>query len=122
MSPVASRFSTIIRQFDDKLFIIPDRQQVIRIDVQFVNDSRLVAFEYIYFDTGRTKYRYQWMDATNDLIHRWDNAHPVNLPTSPHHQHIGSEEDIQPSEPMTLEKELVFIASRISGTEHPTSD
>jgi hypothetical protein len=41
------------------------------------------------------------------------NAHPVPVATSPHHQHVGSEENVQPSEPMTLEKVLTIIAARI---------
>lgn len=75
--------------------------------------SRLIAHESLFYDTGRTKYSYHWLSTTNDFIHRWDNAHPVDLPTSPHHQHVGFEENILPSEPMTLEKVLIFIATQL---------
>lgn len=114
MSVIADRFSRIIRRFNNNLITIADRQQVLRTDIRFIDDTRLVAFEYTYFDTGRTKYSYQWMNAANELIHRWDNAHEVDLPTSPHHQHISSENNVLPSEPMTLETVLTLIADRLS--------
>lgn len=60
------------------------------------------------------EYSYQWLTASHEFICRWDNAHErylTNVP--PHHQHIGSEENVLPSEPMTLEKVLSFIAQRI---------
>lgn len=66
---------------------------------------------------GWYEYSYQWLAADNRFIHRWDNAHErhsVNVP--PHHQHIGSEENVHPSEPMTLEKVLVFIADRLTSS------
>jgi len=96
------------------LLVIPERQQVLKIDILFIDNSRLIAFDYLFYDTGRTKYSYQWVSAANQLIHRWDNAHAVNLPTSPHHQHVGSEENIHPSEPMTLDLVLTFIAGQLS--------
>ena len=79
-----------------------------------VDGSQLYIAENHVRLTGWIDYAYQWQTADHKLIHRWDNAHPVDLPTSPHHQHVGSEENIQPSEPMTLEKVLTFIASRLT--------
>lgn len=115
MSSITGNFSAIIQQFDEKTTLIPDRQQVNPIDLLFIDGSRLVAFEYSYFDTGRTKYSYQWMNADNQLIIRWDNAHEVaGISTSPDHLHDGSEEAIRPSQPMTLENVLTFVASKIS--------
>lgn len=65
--------------------------------------------------TNEINYAYQWQTAELQLIHRWDNAHPVKLFTTPHHQHIGSVENIQPCEPMTLEMVLTFITERLNG-------
>jgi hypothetical protein len=36
------------------------------------------------------------------------------LQTSPYHQHVGSEDNVQPSEPMTLTDVLTIIAQRIT--------
>lgn len=75
--------------------------------VLHVRENHIIA-------TGWIDYSYHWQSPTHQFIHRWDNAHPVPLDTSPHHQHIGSEENVQPSEPMTLEKVLAFIASQFA--------
>ncbi len=96
--------------------IDPNREDRLkrRIEVVFVNHSRLVANEIIYFDTNYLRYGYQWLTNDNQLIIRWDNAeHHSHIDTFPYHQHVGSEENIQSSEPMTLEKVLAYIATHI---------
>lgn len=55
------------------------------------------------------RYSYQWMGASNTLIIRWDNA-PNHLDVSLHHKHVGNEDNVQPSEPMTLRNVLAYIA------------
>lgn len=115
MREILGQFPLIVLSFDEQLTLIPGRQQKQRVDIRFVNGTRLIAYEYSYFDTGRIKYSYQWMTETDQLIHRWDNAHDYpDLTTSPYHQHVGSEENVQPSEPMTLEKVLEHIAEQLS--------
>lgn len=84
------------------------------------NGSVLHIRENYILASGWVDYAYQWQTPNHQLLIRWDNAHPVDLPTSPHHQHIGSEENIQPSEPMTLEKVLAFVANQIQ--QAPISD
>ncbi len=60
------------------------------------------------------RYSYQWMDSSNTLIIRWDDApHPHKVPTMPHHKHVGTNENVQPSEEMTAQKVLTFIANVI---------
>ena len=113
MREVLEHFSQIVSQSDVTIRIIEAKQQVIRADILLKNQTRLIAAEYTYFDTERFKYSYQWMTHDNQLIRRWDNAHPVDLPTSPHHQHVGSEENVITSEPMTLDVVLTFIVSQL---------
>ena len=114
MNLTTSRFNTIIHQFDDNLLVIPNRQQVLRTDIRFIDNTRLVAFEYTYFDTSRTKYSYQWMNPDNSLIMRWDNAnHHPEITTHPDHKHVGSDVNVLPSEPMTFEKVLTAIATTL---------
>ncbi|GAB3318728.1 DUF6516 family protein [Larkinella ripae] len=61
------------------------------------------------------EYSYQWQTANHQFIHRWDNAHERHLISIPsHHQHVGSRENILPSEPMTLQKVLEHIANHLS--------
>ncbi|AQG78565.1 toxin-antitoxin system TumE family protein [Spirosoma montaniterrae] len=86
-----------------------------RIEIVFIDLSRLVVNEITYFDTNYLRYGYQWLTADNQLLIRWDNAeHHNHIETFPHHRHVGSEENVQPSDPMTLEKVLVFIASQLN--------
>lgn len=85
-----------------------------RIEIKFTDHSRLIGNEITYFDTNYQRYGYQWLTANNELIIRWDNAeHYEHILTYPHHQHTGSNENVQPSEPMTLEKVLVHIATAL---------
>ncbi len=103
-----------IRSRTAKEYDVPGDQRTTRIEILFTNGSRLTAREYFFYDTERTKYSYHWMRTDSTLIIRWDNAHPVPFDTSPHHQHVGSEENVQPSESMTLEAVLTFITLRLS--------
>lgn len=86
----------------------------VRGSLTFADQSQLFIRENYVIGDGWIDYSYHWQTAENQLIHRWDNAHVVPLPTSPHHQHIGNEENIQSSGPMTLETVLTFIAGQIS--------
>lgn len=91
----------------------PDLTQV-RGRLTLADQSVLHIRENYVSATGWIDYSYHWQTAKHQLIHRWDNAHLVALPTSPYHQHVGTEENILPSEPMTLEAVLTFIASRLT--------
>jgi Family of unknown function (DUF6516) len=113
MSDLSGSVEGIVLSRTTSEYNVSGDRHTVRTKIVLTNGSRLLAYESMFYDTGRTKYSYQWLTATNDFIHRWDNAHPVDLPTSPHHQHVGSEENVQPSEPMTLEKVLAFIAAQL---------
>ena len=114
MEELLSTFSFIILSKTISEYDVQGDRHTMRVKLTLKNGSRLMAHESLFYDTGRTKYSYQWMSINNDLIHRWDNAHEVNLSSSPHHQPISSEENVLPSEPMTLEKVLSFISDRIT--------
>jgi hypothetical protein len=87
----------------------------LKIRLTLIDGSQLYVAENHVRLTGWIDYAYQWQTASHQLIIRWDNAHEVTgIATSPHHQHVGSEDNILPSEPMTLEKVLTFIASRVA--------
>ena len=113
MRDVAGQFSRIVVDADFRELILPD-EYVMRANIQLRDTSQLMAKEYLFYDTGRTKYSYHWMTKKKQLIIRWDDSHDyAHIPTSPHHQHVGSEENILASEPMTLEKVLAFIATTL---------
>lgn len=87
----------------------------LRLRLIFVDGSVLHVRENRVRKTSWLDYAYQWQTANHRLLVRWDNAHEYpGIPTSPFHQHVGSEDDVQPSEPMTLESVLRFIASQLT--------
>ena len=53
-------------------------------------------------------YRYQWMDASKQVLKkRWDSVkHFPYLPNFPHHIHIGSESNVEPGQCLNI---LEFI-------------
>jgi len=74
----------------------------IRGEIYFVDASVLHLREFVDVETTveRLLYVYQYMDARRQLRFRYDNTghhKQLNLPTYPHHKHIGSEEQIVPS-------------------------
>jgi hypothetical protein len=56
------------------------------------------------------RYSYYWLTTTNALQIGWDNApHHTRLPNFPHHQHIGRQENRQPSSETCLEEVMAVI-------------
>jgi Family of unknown function (DUF6516) len=76
------------------------------------DNSILEAFWVVIKGKLKHRYSFQWMRADNTLIIRWDNA-PKHLDVSENHQHIGSDENVQPSEEMNLRKVLLFLGKTI---------
>ncbi len=65
----------------------------------------------------RLTYVYQYMDAAQQLVFRYDNTghhRKLNLPTYPHHKHEGSESYVVASSAPELSTVLDEIASRVS--------
>ncbi|WP_297535960.1 DUF6516 family protein [Thermococcus sp.] len=58
-------------------------------------------------------YSFQWQKNGNLLI-RWDNApHHRHLETFPHHKHVGSKDNVQPSKEVSLEDVLKTIEGKL---------
>ncbi|AEI49418.1 toxin-antitoxin system TumE family protein [Runella slithyformis] len=97
--------------------LITPRIPILRYKVELVTGSILYAKEVTFFEETKIDYAYQWQRPDASLILRWDNAHDYpNLSTSPFHKHVGSETNVLPSEPMTIEKVLAYISLQISAT------
>lgn len=61
---------------------------------------------------GRTleRYSYYWLTAANTLKVGWDNApHHTRLSTFPHHRHVESQENLQPSSETCLEEVMAVV-------------
>ena len=71
----------------------------IRGQINFKYNSLLHLREFVYVEISldRKMYSYQYMDAENNLIFRYDNTEhhrKLNLPNFPHHKHDGSENNV----------------------------
>ena len=74
----------------------------IRGELYFVDESKLHPREFIDVETkpDRLMYAYQYVNASNSLIFRYDNTghhRKLGLHTYPHHKHNGSEDNVIPS-------------------------
>jgi hypothetical protein len=115
MIPSYSNFLHLIK--DVTLLTNIRRNDITKVKMKFdlIDDSILFLSEVTIQETQWFEYGYQWINSKNELIIRWDNTpHHSHIPTFPFHQHIGSSENIHPSEPMTLEKVLTYIESVIA--------
>lgn len=84
----------------------------IKIDVTFIDDSKLFIKEY-FFKNAERKYSYHWTDATGNVLCRWDNApHWENMTTFPHHKHIRT--DVMDSRETTLAEVLLVIDDKLT--------
>lgn len=110
LSPVVLSFQ--VREREERL-----QEGFIRIRSVLSNGDLLEAFEFVagVRDEIRTlTYRIHWQSGDGQLKRRWDNApHRQDISTFPHHVHHGPTEDVEPSEPMTIQKALALIREEI---------
>lgn len=101
-----------IRSYTLRKKVYSTKQGFISGSITFVDDSRLDFVEIKDSDIiEKIKYRYQYMDTTNTLIFRYDNApHHKHLKTFPHHKHVHN--DVKESSEPTLFDVLLEIAQR----------
>ena len=90
----------------------------IRAQLDFADGSIFYVREFINVATSvdRMMYAYQYMNAANRLIFRYDNTEhhkKLNLSTFPHHKHEGDEETVVPSLAPTLADVLTEIIERL---------
>ena len=102
-SPLVLRFEVVDLKTWEQGFYL-------RIDIEFVNHSKLFVREYV--DETERRYSYHWQTQENRLIRRWDNApHHPQLDTFPSHCH--QEGVLAPSAVMSLEEVLEEVRKSI---------
>lgn len=117
----------IVRQFQDTVDSSPivrsarvtyDKRSsyegYIRGELDFVDESRLHVREFVSVEESidRLTYAYQYMNAAQELIFRYDNTghhRKLDLATYPHHKHDGSESHVVESSGPKLEQTLQEI-------------
>ncbi len=90
-----------------------------RARLKLSNGDFLEVSEYFVFEKESyvlKQYRYQWMDNKQKVLKkRWDNAeHFQNLPKFSNHTHIGNDESVEPSEPISILELIDIIEKELS--------
>ncbi|MFB2935678.1 DUF6516 family protein [Aerosakkonemataceae cyanobacterium BLCC-F154] len=107
---------TLVQSFN----LIPDKrgdsEGFIRGVIKLTDSSILYLREFVNVETtiNREMYSYQYMDASNNIIFRYDNVEhhkKLNLPNYPHHKHDGSEDNVISSNAPMLADVLDEIAT-----------
>lgn len=83
--------------------------ETLRLILYLIDDTNLRITEQW---QGRSlkRYSYYWLTAAHELKIGWDNApHHDRLENSPHHKHVSSQENRQPSYETSLEEVLAVI-------------
>jgi len=79
-----------------------------KMSIDFTDGSRLHVKEII-IEGSHRKYSYHWQKENGELLCRWDNAPDWDVPTFPHHRHMGKE--VFPSSTVTFEEILKMIVT-----------
>ncbi|MDL1912548.1 hypothetical protein FBQ81_17955 [Chloroflexi bacterium CFX6] len=86
---------------------------LIRLRADLINSDRLHISE-AWDEETLIRYAYYWLKQNDELRVGWDNApHHPQISTHPHHKHIATQENIQPSEETALEDVLRFIKRKL---------
>ena len=111
MNEIIQQFQALIFDFSTSKEGVEGEKEIERCEIIFKDNSRLVVYEAT--KTSKFKYSYQWMNAQNQTIFRWDNtAHFPDFDTFPFHRHVGENEIAEPFQKVNLEDVLLFIAQR----------
>jgi hypothetical protein len=97
---------------------VDDDHGYLRVRASLINGDFLEVTMYVSQQQDIQKiedYRYQWMNGNRtQLRRRWDNApHFPRLPDFPHHCHVGSEDNVEPSNVFTVAELLDRIESEL---------
>ena len=81
-----------------------------KIRVFLTDETMLFLREYV--DEEVRDYSFHWQDADNNLLIRWDNApYHKDIPTFPHHKHIG--DVLEESRELQVSEVLKYIETKI---------
>jgi Family of unknown function (DUF6516) len=110
LSPVVR--SLQVREREERL-----QEGFLRLRAVLSNGDVLEAFEFVMATPDALQtltYRIHWQQGDGQLKRRRDNApHHKEVPTFPHHVHVGLAGHIEPSEPMTILKVLALVERKL---------
>ena len=103
--------SPIVADYEIHQLIEEISASFLRVEVIFVDESKLYIKELLFPDGS--KYSYHWQDADGKLLVRWDNApHHPEISTYPNHKHVGDE--VLSSSRISIEDVLSAIRAQIA--------
>ncbi len=113
--------SAIVTSFEIVKETTTNDSGYLRVRCQLINQDFLETAEFFRIQNNQCQpesYRYQWMDATHQILRqRWDNVkHFPNLPNFPHHVHIGSEDNVKPSQACNTLEILEYLEILLART------
>lgn len=115
MIEAIEQFQSILSNYHHTVENSPGTKSVERCQLTFIDNSRLVAYESR--KVNKFKYGYQWMNANDETIIRWDNTpHFPEFETFPFHRHLGSNETPEPFPAITFFDVLKFISDRLTAS------
>jgi len=112
-------FEALLKEFnaiiiDQKVEMDKQKKGIGYFKARIVLKDKSCLALYEALNEGSKKYGYQWMREDNSLIICWDNAeHHPEISTHPDHKHEGTRQNVQASQPMSLEKVLDYISKII---------
>lgn len=113
---LARQYADIIQAIEVERFRIVGASYELRLTIALHDGSTLFIKDYLFWD-GTRKYAYHWQDRAGRLKSRWDNApHWQDVASYPHHQHVGSANDVTSSEVRTPEDALQYIREQGQGS------
>jgi hypothetical protein len=78
--------------------------------IVYLNDGTNLRVTEQWHGISVERYSYYWLTAKNELKVGWDNApHHTRLTTFPHHKHVGTQSNLQPSEQTCLEEIIAIV-------------
>jgi len=110
---VLARHADIIREVTIERFRYIDIAHELRASITLPDGSVLHVRDYLFRD-GTRKYAYHWQTRRGRLRRRWDNSgHWPDLPSHPHHVHVGSAANVSATGVRDLAGAMSFIAETL---------
>lgn len=111
---------SVVQQFDILLYERTAVKFQLRLRISLVDQSVLFTNDYI--SPLKRKYAFQWQNADESWLMRWDNApHFPKLATFPHHLHDyrSTPETVSDSHNITLAEVLDYISRHLNQPTAP---
>ncbi len=106
-------YRDIVRDVRVERFRSIETAHELRASIVFRDGSILHVRDYLFRD-GTRQYAYHWQTRTGRLRRRWDTTgHWPDVPSHPHHVHVGSAKNVRSSNVRDVNGALAIIATQL---------